>query len=95
MKMLFFEDGDDCWLHIGTGGLVRGRVLMRVNLPGYLHEHYIIEVQTGVDPILEVRDGFQLSDSRDEPIGIWRQDNEQQQLRQDKKRGWWPRLFGY
>lgn len=94
MKMLIFDDGQECWLHIGTGCLVRGTVLMRVSLPGYLHEHYIVEVQTEVEPVLEVRDGWTLSDSRDEPIGLWRKDNDQQQLRQDQERGWWRRLFG-
>ncbi len=95
MKMLIFDDGDDCWIGMGRRELVKGKVLMRVNIPGYLHEHYIIEVQTGVDPVLEVRDGFTMSDAVNRPLGIWRKNDEQQHIRQDQKRGWWRRLFGH
>jgi hypothetical protein len=51
--------------------LHEGKVVAILNLEGWIYPHYVVELQTGIDPILEVRDGFTLSDGRG-PIGMWR-----------------------
>lgn len=36
-------------------------------------DQYVIEIDTGIDPVLEVRSSLTVSDHPDQPIGMWRQ----------------------
>jgi hypothetical protein len=53
--------------------LVHGTVIKIVQLEGYPDEHYIIEIPTSIDSLLEIRDIMAMSDDPDKPILLWRQ----------------------
>jgi hypothetical protein len=76
MQMLKFEKGDDCWIAMGGPKLCKGKVLEILDLKdhGYTFLNYLIEVQTGIDPVLKVRCGWTMSDHPDKQIGMWRRD---------------------
>lgn len=40
----------------------------------YGREHYVVERETYIDPILFVRDGVSITDDPNKPIGLWRRD---------------------
>lgn len=73
MQCLEFELRDIAWIYIGNhdGRLTRGTVVHIFQL-SWGPCQYVIEVDTHIDPILEVRDGFAMSDAEDKPIGLWR-----------------------
>lgn len=50
--------------------LMRGTVVLEFQR-NYM-KYYIVEVDTGIEPIMFVRDGFSLSDSANKPIGAYR-----------------------
>jgi hypothetical protein len=66
--------GDPCWCYLGNhkGELTKGTVVHILNLEGWSHKHYVIEIPTSVEPLLEVRDGLSVSDSAKGPIGFLR-----------------------
>lgn len=74
MQNLEFKIGDTAWIYIGDhdGKLTDGRVVHIFQLDGWHAPHYVIEIETGIDPIFEVRDGLSMSDAKDKPIGLWR-----------------------
>jgi len=76
MKMLEFKKGDSCWIYMSghEGKLTKGKVLEVLDLfeHGYTHLNYLIEIETGIDTMLEVRHGFTMSDNPEGPIGLWR-----------------------
>jgi hypothetical protein len=45
------------WLPGHTGERTQGTVVYVLNLPGWLNPQYVVEVQTEIDPLLEVRGG--------------------------------------
>jgi len=51
------------------GGLFEGTV---VHIFERFSTEYVVEVDTHVEPILYVRDGFTLSDAPNKPIGLFR-----------------------
>lgn len=58
LKVREYNVGDDVGIHIGSGRLSKGKVVHKFSLAGWLFPyHYVIEVPTHIDPILEVRDG--------------------------------------
>lgn len=67
---------DKVWLHLGESKLVEGRVVDIFDLAhvGYPEdrEFYVIEIQTGIDNIFEVRDFDQLSPDSKGPINLFR-----------------------
>lgn len=75
MKTLEFKEGDDCWIAMGGGKLHKGKVLEVLDLSrhGWVnHKHYVVEIPTSIDPVLEIRDGLTMSDAEDAPLGMWR-----------------------
>lgn len=57
--MKTFAVGDDAWIFIGEHGgeLSQGKVIAVIELPGYSFPHYVIELETHLDPLLEIRNG--------------------------------------
>lgn len=56
-----FVVGDAVEIYMGNhqGERTPGKVVAVLNLPGWIHEHYVIECEIGApDPDLEVRDGY-------------------------------------
>lgn len=52
--------------------LTEGEVVLK-----FQHGHqtlYVLEVDTGIDPTYEVREGLSMSDDPKKPIGLWRRD---------------------
>jgi hypothetical protein len=74
MKWIDLDVGSKCWIFVGThkGKMSKGKIAAIVRLPGYSRPHYIIEIQTSIEPILKVRDGFAVSDAARKPIGFLR-----------------------
>lgn len=74
MQWVDLDVGSDCWCFVGNhkGKMSKGTVVAIVRLPGYAWPHYIVEIPTIVDPLLEVRDGFSVSDEAGKPIGLHR-----------------------
>jgi len=75
MKILTFEVGDQAWLHLDKhqGKLTQGTVVHKFQLgEGAINTHYVVSIPTSVDPLLEVRCGYSLSDSPNADIGFWR-----------------------
>lgn len=72
MITLKFEVGDTAYLHNGgrDNPLVAGKVVHKFVLYG--RENYVVEIDTPVDPVLEVRCGWTLSDTPDGEIGMFR-----------------------
>jgi len=67
---------DKVWIHLGERNLVEGRVVDIFDLHhvGYSkdREFYVIEIQTGIDNIFEVRDFEQISPDAKGPINLFR-----------------------
>lgn len=75
-----YNINDKVWIHMGERKLTQGRVVEIIDLehlneghsPDY--ELYIIEIQTGIDPVYEVRDFGQISPDSNGPIMIFRRE---------------------
>lgn len=71
---------DIVWIHMGERKLTKGRVVEIIDLEHLNEKHdpdyelYIIEVQTGIDPVYEVRDFGQISPDAQGPIALFRRD---------------------
>jgi len=68
---------DRVWIHLGESTMVEGRVVEIFDLghiDGYPkdREFYVIEIQTGIDNIFEVRDFDQISSDSIGPINAYR-----------------------
>lgn len=71
---------DTVWIHMGERKLTKGRVVEIIDLehlnekydPDY--ELYVIEVETGIDPVYEVRDFGQISPDPHGPIALFRRE---------------------
>lgn len=74
MQAIELNVGDQCWCFVGNhkGKLSKGKVVQVLNLDGWSYKHYVIEIPTHVDPILQVRDPFSVSDHSEKPIGLHR-----------------------
>jgi hypothetical protein len=57
-----YKVGDKAWIYIGnhSGKRTEGTVIAELDLPGYSFKHYVIEILTSVDPLLEIRCGSSL-----------------------------------
>lgn len=53
-----YKIGDDAWIYVGNheGQMSRGKVIAALDLPGYTMRHYVVEIETAIEPLLEVRD---------------------------------------
>ena len=72
-----FNIKDQVWIHLGESSMVQGRVVEIFDLAhidGYPkdREFYVIEIQTGIDNIFEVRDFEQISPDAKGPINAYR-----------------------
>jgi hypothetical protein len=73
-----FNIKDQVWLHLGEQKLTEGRVVEIIDLyhlnEGYDpdQELYVIEIQTGIEPIYEVRTLEQLSPDANGPLILYR-----------------------
>jgi len=56
-KFEAFEIGEEAWiyLHGHQGEMTKGKVVAILDLPGWGHPNYVIEIDTPMDPLLEVR----------------------------------------
>lgn len=70
---------DKVWIHVGEKNLVEGRVVEIIDLEHLNEGHskdnelYIIEIDTSIDPIYEVRTWEQISPDAKGPIQLFRQ----------------------
>ena len=70
--------GDSAWVYgITTGPGYNlpheGRVIQAIDIPGYSDKHYIIEIQNGIEPLLEVRSWSTISQDATGPVGAFRE----------------------
>jgi hypothetical protein len=74
MEAVELNVGDAAWCYVGNhqGKMSKGKVVAVLNLEGWGHKHYVIEISTHVDPLLEVRPPWAVSDSAKKPIGFMR-----------------------
>lgn len=72
-----YELKDTVWVHIGSNKLTKGKIVDYFDLEhaGYSKdtEFYVVEIQTGIDPILEIRTWEQISQDANGPIGAYRE----------------------
>lgn len=75
-----YDIKDTVWIHLGERKLTKGRVVEIIDLEHLKEGHdpdyelYVIEVQTGIDPVYEVRDFGQISPDANGPIAVFRRD---------------------
>lgn len=53
-----YKVGDDAWIFVGAhqGEMSKGKVLAILDgLPGWSYRHYVIEIPTHIEPLLEIR----------------------------------------
>ena len=65
-----YKVGDDAWIYCGNhqGEMTKGRVVHVFSLPGWaIPEHYVVEIETEIDPLLEVRDPMCMRPSEPQP----------------------------
>lgn len=71
-----YQVNDTAWIHLNGEKLFEGRVIKKFTLEeaGYSPDliFYVVEVATLVDPILEIRNWFTMSEDKLGPIGVWR-----------------------
>lgn len=74
MKQIVLEVGDVAWIYMSghKGDLTKGFIVHKFCLNRNSGEKYVIEIDTPVDPVYEVRDGFTVSDTKKGPIGMYR-----------------------
>ena len=86
---------DKVWIHIGERKLTEGRVVDIFDLAhvGYPEdrEFYVIEIQTGIDNIFEVRDFDQISPDAKGPIHLFRKTKTRMEQRASKRHQPWMR----
>lgn len=72
MERVHLETGDWAWIYAPghKGDRTRHKVVHTFDLNG--ERMYVIEVDTHIDPIYEVRSGMQVSDAKKKPIGLFR-----------------------
>lgn len=78
--------GDTAYCYSGfkhEGKLSEGKIVAVLNLERYGFPHYVIEIETHIDPILEVRDALTMSDKKEGPIGFY--EIMQNRLKKDKE----------
>lgn len=71
-----YEVKNKVWIHLGEKKLVEGRVvntftLEHLNEGHTAEEFYVIEIQTGIDNVYEVRTYNQISETSQGPIPIY------------------------
>jgi hypothetical protein len=88
-----YEIKDTVWIHLGERTLTPGRVVEIIDLAHLGEGHdpedelYIIEVQTGIDDVYEVRPAELISEDENGPIGVFRKEDLRAGNRLMKKMG--------
>lgn len=74
MQMVSLRVGDRCWFYgpYHTGDLSEGTIVHTFRLDGWSYDHYVVQVETHIDPVLHVRCPLTVSDAPDRPIGALR-----------------------
>jgi hypothetical protein len=71
---------DTVWIHMGEKKLTKGRIVEIIDFEHLNEGHspdnefYVIQVQTGIDPVYEVRDFGQISPDSQGPIALFRRE---------------------
>ena len=62
MEPITYEIGEAChvWVDGHQGETMEGKVVAVLDLPGWSFPNYVIEIETHIDPVLEVRSGFMM-----------------------------------
>jgi hypothetical protein len=63
VKMKKWGVGDDVWIWTGVNNNktnTKGKIIAEITLPRYSFVHYVIEVDTPIDPLLYIRSGSPL-----------------------------------
>ena len=71
-----YNVGDTVWIYGINRSNVKpaaGKVIKIVDLNGYSDTHYIIEIPTHIDPILEIRSWHNISQDETGPVGSLRE----------------------
>ncbi len=72
-----YSPGDPVWIHGVTikNNLTKGKVISSIDLKeqGYTDLQYIIEIPTGIDPLLEIRTWHTMSQDNKGPVGSLRE----------------------
>jgi hypothetical protein len=73
----YYQIGDTVWIYgINRSNVkpVQGTVIKAIDLSGagYTYEHYIIEIPTHIEPILEIRTWHNISQDEKGPVGSLR-----------------------
>lgn len=78
MQRVKLVKGQDAWVYMSgqSGNPSKGKCIEVLNLDGYDFEHYVIEIPTSVDPVLQIRDGATVTDDPAKPIGFWRRSHD-------------------
>ena len=63
---------DPVWIHMGERKLTPGRVVHIFTLDKAGRDFYVIEIETGIDNVYEVRDFDQISPDEQGPINLFR-----------------------
>lgn len=70
-----YEIGDQAWIFVGNhqGELSAGTVVHKFVPHGWPENavHYVVEVRTSIDPLLEVRCPMSMASAAAGPIGLW------------------------
>lgn len=75
-----YDIKDIVWIHLGERKLTKGRIVEIIDLEHLDEGHdpddelYVIEVQTGIDPVYEVRNFKQISPDAQGPIALFRRE---------------------
>lgn len=66
--------GDIVWIHGVTPSnkLTKGKVIYCLNIPNYQQEHYIVEIPTHIESLLEIRTWDTISQDENGPVGSLR-----------------------
>ena len=70
-----YEVGDAVWIYgISSirNNITQGRVVHKLEIPGFTETHYIISIPTEIEPLLEVRTWHNISQDEYGPIGAFR-----------------------
>lgn len=86
-----YEIKDTVWIHVGEKNLVQGTVVQTTDL-SHLGEDptdiiYIIQIESGVEPVYEARKFHMISPDEQGPINMFRMENHKETNRMMKKMG--------
>lgn len=76
MQLIEANIGDIVWYHLNGNSLTKGKVVFIIEANSLITapnpKLYVIETSTGIEPIYEIRDGLEITNDVELPIGVWR-----------------------